>query len=81
MPEGLAMTGQLNGYAKASWVNGGNPKLDARLITELQRKYSLVLYSLLQADQNRADYWYFASNVGPHIAGKVPIVSSVLISL
>jgi translocation and assembly module TamB len=27
------MTGQLNGYAKASWVNGGNPKLDARLVT------------------------------------------------
>ncbi|MDW7564271.1 hypothetical protein RZN37_32705, partial [Klebsiella pneumoniae] len=33
MPEGLAMTGQLNGYAKASWVNGGHPKLDARLVT------------------------------------------------
>lgn len=33
MPEGLAMTGQLNGYAKAAWVNGGHPKLDARLIT------------------------------------------------
>jgi hypothetical protein len=29
----FGMTGQLNGYAKASWVNGGHPKLDARLVT------------------------------------------------
>ena len=40
MPEGLAATGQLNGYAKASWVNGSHPKLDARLIT---RKGSIGL--------------------------------------
>ncbi|OTG66064.1 translocation/assembly module TamB domain-containing protein [Acinetobacter silvestris] len=33
MPEGLAMTGKLNGYAKASWAQGGQPKLDARLVT------------------------------------------------
>lgn len=33
MPEGLAVTGQLNGYAKASWANGSHPKLDARLVT------------------------------------------------
>ncbi|WP_151837972.1 MULTISPECIES: translocation/assembly module TamB domain-containing protein [unclassified Acinetobacter] len=33
MPEGLAVTGQLNGYAKAAWANGSHPKLDARLVT------------------------------------------------
>lgn len=33
MPEGLAMTGKLNGYAKASWAKGVNPKIDARLAT------------------------------------------------
>ena len=33
MPEGLAMTGKLNGYAKASWAQGSNPKIDARLVT------------------------------------------------
>ncbi|OTG83036.1 translocation/assembly module TamB domain-containing protein [Acinetobacter sp. ANC 4648] len=33
MPEGLAMTGKLNGYAKASWAQGTQPKLDARLVT------------------------------------------------
>ncbi|MCH7378248.1 MULTISPECIES: translocation/assembly module TamB domain-containing protein [Acinetobacter] len=34
MPEGLAVTGQLNGYAKASWAQGSHPKLDARLVTQ-----------------------------------------------
>lgn len=33
MPEGLAITGKLNGYAKASWAQGANPKIDARLVT------------------------------------------------
>ncbi|NHB57173.1 translocation/assembly module TamB domain-containing protein [Acinetobacter shaoyimingii] len=33
MPEGFAITGKLNGYAKASWANGTKPKLDARLVT------------------------------------------------
>ncbi len=33
VPEGLALTGKLNGYAKASWSNGNRPKLDARLVT------------------------------------------------
>lgn len=33
MPEGLAVTGQLNGYAKASWAKGSHPKIDARLVT------------------------------------------------
>ena len=33
MPEGLAVTGQLNGYAKASWVQGNRPKIDASLVT------------------------------------------------
>lgn len=33
MPEGLAVTGQLNGYARASWAKGSRPKLDASLIT------------------------------------------------
>ncbi|MBU3845719.1 MAG: translocation/assembly module TamB domain-containing protein [Candidatus Acinetobacter avistercoris] len=34
MPEGLAITGKLNGYAKASWAQGTNPKIDARLVTQ-----------------------------------------------
>jgi len=33
MPEGLAVTGQLNGYARASWAKGSRPKIDASLIT------------------------------------------------
>lgn len=33
MPEGLAITGKLNGYAKASWAKGTHPKIDARLVT------------------------------------------------
>lgn len=33
MPEGLAITGKLNGYAKASWAQGKQPKIDARLVT------------------------------------------------
>ena len=33
MPDGLALTGKLNGYAKASWANGQKPKIDAKLIT------------------------------------------------
>lgn len=33
MPDGLAITGKVNGYAKASWAKGSNPKLDARLVT------------------------------------------------
>lgn len=33
MPEGLALTGKLNGYAKASWAKGAQPKLDAKLVT------------------------------------------------
>lgn len=34
MPDGLAMTGQLNGYAKASWAQGKHPNIDAKLITK-----------------------------------------------
>lgn len=34
MPEGFAITGQLNGYAKASWAQGQRPNIDARLITQ-----------------------------------------------
>ncbi|WP_445115897.1 translocation/assembly module TamB domain-containing protein [Acinetobacter sp. WZC-1] len=34
MPEGLAMTGKLNGYARASWAQGTQPKIDARLLTK-----------------------------------------------
>ncbi|RZG71943.1 hypothetical protein EXU29_12535 [Acinetobacter wuhouensis] len=34
MPEGLALTGKLNGYAKASWAQGTQPKLDAKLVTQ-----------------------------------------------
>ncbi|MDQ9011068.1 translocation/assembly module TamB domain-containing protein [Acinetobacter gerneri] len=34
MPEGLAMTGKLNGFAKASWAEGSKPKIDAKLITQ-----------------------------------------------
>ncbi|MBH2001088.1 MAG: translocation/assembly module TamB domain-containing protein [Moraxellaceae bacterium] len=33
MPEGLAVTGQLNGYARATWAVDSRPKLDARLVT------------------------------------------------
>ena len=33
MPEGLAITGKLNGYAKAAWQQGTQPKIDARLVT------------------------------------------------
>ncbi len=33
MPEGLEITGKINGYAKAAWVKGEKPKIDARLVT------------------------------------------------
>ncbi|WP_313738201.1 translocation/assembly module TamB domain-containing protein [Acinetobacter sp.] len=33
MPEGLEITGKVNGYAKAAWVKGVKPKIDARLVT------------------------------------------------
>ncbi|ANF81897.1 hypothetical protein A3K93_06625 [Acinetobacter sp. NCu2D-2] len=33
MPEGLAITGKVNGYAKAAWAQGQKPKIDARLVT------------------------------------------------
>jgi len=33
MPEGLEITGKVNGYAKAAWVKGVKPKFDARLVT------------------------------------------------
>ncbi|RKG33998.1 translocation/assembly module TamB domain-containing protein [Acinetobacter tianfuensis] len=33
MPEGLALTGKVNGYAKASWAKDAKPKIDARLLT------------------------------------------------
>lgn len=33
MPEGLAITGKVNGYAKAVWAQGSKPKIDARLVT------------------------------------------------
>ena len=33
MPEGLAITGKVNGYAKASWAKGARPKIDARFLT------------------------------------------------
>lgn len=33
MPEGLAMTGNLNGHAKATWAQGKVPVIDARLVT------------------------------------------------
>ena len=33
MPEGLAITGKLDGYAKASWGQGITPKIDTKLIT------------------------------------------------
>ena len=33
MPEGLAITGKLNGHAKAVWAQGSKPKIDARLVT------------------------------------------------
>lgn len=34
MPEGLAMTGKVNGYAKAAWAKGIKPKIDARFVTQ-----------------------------------------------
>lgn len=34
MPEGLAMTGKLNGYAKASWAQGTRPKIDVKMVTK-----------------------------------------------
>lgn len=33
MPEGFAMTGKVNGYAKAAWAENSKPKIDAKLIT------------------------------------------------
>ena len=33
MPEGLAITGKLNGYAKANWGKGIPPNIDAKLVT------------------------------------------------
>ena len=33
MPEGLSITGKVDGYAKAAWAKGQKPKLDARLVT------------------------------------------------
>ncbi|MFV5492183.1 translocation/assembly module TamB domain-containing protein [Acinetobacter sp. ASP199] len=33
MPEGLAITGKVNGYARATWAQGAKPKIDARLVT------------------------------------------------
>ena len=33
MPEGLAITGKVNGYAKAAWAKGQKPKIDAHLVT------------------------------------------------
>ncbi|WP_092749081.1 translocation/assembly module TamB domain-containing protein [Acinetobacter boissieri] len=34
MPDGLAMTGELNGYAKASWEQGKAPHLDAKVTAQ-----------------------------------------------
>ncbi|OTG88309.1 hypothetical protein B9T31_01980 [Acinetobacter sp. ANC 4558] len=34
MPEGLALTGKLNGYARASWAHGKKPNIDAKIITQ-----------------------------------------------
>ncbi|WP_166169055.1 translocation/assembly module TamB domain-containing protein [Acinetobacter sp. SA01] len=33
MPEGLEITGKVNGYTKATWAQGSKPKIDARLVT------------------------------------------------
>ncbi|MGB8482157.1 MAG: translocation/assembly module TamB domain-containing protein [Acinetobacter bohemicus] len=33
MPEGLAITGKVNGYTKVAWAQGAKPKIDARLVT------------------------------------------------
>ncbi|MDO4223228.1 MAG: translocation/assembly module TamB domain-containing protein [Acinetobacter sp.] len=33
IPDGMEITGQLNGYAKASWTKGKQPQLDAQLFT------------------------------------------------
>ncbi|MBF7687110.1 translocation/assembly module TamB domain-containing protein [Acinetobacter rathckeae] len=34
MPDGLAMTGELNGYAKANWEQGKAPHLDAKITAQ-----------------------------------------------
>lgn len=34
MPDGLAITGLVNGYAKASWSQGQKPNIDAKLLTQ-----------------------------------------------
>lgn len=34
IPDGMEITGQLNGYAKASWKKGQTPELDAQLFTK-----------------------------------------------
>ncbi|MDY6460674.1 translocation/assembly module TamB domain-containing protein [Acinetobacter faecalis] len=34
MPDGLAITGKVNGYAKASWAQGQKPKIDVKLLTQ-----------------------------------------------
>lgn len=33
MPDGLAITGKVNGYAKAAWSQGQKPKIDVKLLT------------------------------------------------
>ncbi len=33
MPEGLEITGKVNGYTKADWAQGSKPKIDARLVS------------------------------------------------
>ncbi len=33
MPEGLEITGKVNGYTKAAWAQGSKPKIDARLVS------------------------------------------------
>lgn len=33
MPEGLEITGKVNGYTKATWAQGSKPKIDARLVS------------------------------------------------
>lgn len=34
MPDGLAMTGQVDGYAKASWAQGKKPNIDAKILAQ-----------------------------------------------
>ncbi|MBF7685197.1 translocation/assembly module TamB domain-containing protein [Acinetobacter sp. B10A] len=34
MPDGLAMTGEVNGYAKANWEKGKSPHLDAKIMAQ-----------------------------------------------